>query len=314
MKKDIAIAPILLLIYKRSDTAIKVVERLRLIKPRKVFVAADGPKEGRLEDQALCEQTRAAVLAAIDWDCEVKTLFRDANLGCRKAVSSAISWFFSEVEAGIILEEDCYPSESFFPFCSHMLEQYKDDSRIGEISGHNSLGTWTGMGTGYHFSKTGSCWGWASWRRAWENFDINMTVWPEVRDKELLLDKIKLYDEAVYYTATFNSVFEGRIDSWAYIWNMYKILNSYLCIVPSVNLIRNIGFGEIGTHTQDLNATPSFRFQLHEIDMEELKVPTYFMVDEQFDQAVFNEVLMFNRKFSWKEKAKKSIKEVLNIH
>ena len=141
-----------------------------------------------------------------------------------------------------------------------------------------------------------------------------MTVWPEVRDKELLLDKIKLYDEAVYYTATFNSVFEGRIDSWAYIWNMYKILNSYLCIVPSVNLIRNIGFGEIGTHTQDLNATPSFRFQLHEIDMEELKVPTYFMVDEQFDQAVFNEVLMFNRKFSWKEKAKKSIKEVLNIH
>lgn len=287
---------------------------MRLVKPKQVFIAADGPRAERPEEKNLCEQARLQVVAAIDWECEVKTLFRESNLGCKKAISSAISWFFSEVEEGIILEEDCYAAESFFSFCSQMLEIYRHDTRVGEISGHNALGSWEGMGTGYHFSKTGSCWGWATWKRAWDTFDVHMPIWPEVKEQGLLYDKINLYDEAVYYEATFDSAYEGRVDSWAYIWNMYKLLNNFLCVVPSVNLIRNIGFDEIGTHTQDKNATPSFRFQLFEIEKASLADPIYFMVDEKFDQKVFNEVLMFHRKFSWKEKAKKTIKEALNIN
>src|SRR5258708_3549575 len=174
--------PILFLIFNRPFPTRRVFAEIRKARPAKLFVAADGPRPDKPEDLETCRETRE-IIKDIDWPCEVQTLFRDKNLGCGVAVSGAITWFFQNVEQGIILEDDCLPDPSFFPFCTELLERYKDDERILLISGNflQQKNKKFMVKASYYGTLIPHLWGWASWRRAWAKYDFNLTKWPEVK-------------------------------------------------------------------------------------------------------------------------------------
>jgi hypothetical protein len=203
--------PILFLIFNRPDTTQKVFNEIRKIKPRQLFVAADGPREDHPEDKEKCEQTRK-IIDQVDWDCEVKTLFRDKNLGCKHAVSGAINWFFKNVEQGIILEDDCLPDQSFFGFCQELLNKYKNNKQIFNISGNNFQdGMWRGDGS-YYFSKYFHCWGWATWADRWQNyFDIKMKNYPKFKEEKRIKELFSSKREIKFRMKNFENVYNNKM-------------------------------------------------------------------------------------------------------
>ena len=202
--------PVLFLIFNRPDTTQLVFDAIRQAKPSQLYVAADGPRENKPGETEKCEQTRR-IIGTVDWDCEVATLFRENNLGCKQAVSSAIDWFFSNAEEGIILEDDCFPSHSFFIYCQELLEYYRYDTRIMQICGLNVLREWNRNGYGYYYSNYGPVWGWASWRRAWKYYDVHMELWPEIREKRLYEDFCQNSDEAKFRVELYDRVYNCKI-------------------------------------------------------------------------------------------------------
>jgi len=240
--------PILLIIFNRLETTERVLPEIKKIRPKALFIAADGPRQDRIGENEKCEKVRNYVINNIDWDCRVKTLFRDKNLGCRLAVSSALDWFFTHVEQGIILEDDCLPDQSFFPYCEELLRYYKDNEKVFMISGNNFLLKRQIEKTSYYFSRLTHVWGWASWRRAWATYDINIKDYPEFI-KSKVIEKIwhsrNIRD---YWLQCFNMVYENKLDTWDYQWayNIWK--HDGICIAPCVNLVSNIGFGIDETH------------------------------------------------------------------
>ena len=246
--------PVLFLIFNRKETALTSLARIREVKPSRLFVAADGPRPTHPGEAERCEEVRRAVMGAIDWECEVKTLFRDHNLGCRKAVSEAITWFFDSVESGIVIEDDCVVSPSFFRFSEELLERYKDDSRILSISANCFQPPGSIKGASYYFSKYQHCWGWASWRRAWKLYDVKMEAWPAFRDSNGLAkfnEGCKIF--ARHFTRTFDACADGTVDSWAFLWLLTGWENGMLNILPSVNLSTNTGAGVNSTHMTESN-------------------------------------------------------------
>lgn len=241
--------PVLLLIFNRPDLTFKVFEEIKICKPLKLFIAADGPREGVVEDVERCARARE-IVGHVDWDCEVKTLFRQKNLGCRVAPSSAVNWFFENVEEGIILEDDCVPHFTFFKFCEELLKYYKDDKRIMMIGGSNFQFGRKRTEHSYYFSKYTFMWGWASWRRAWNYYDVDMKLWPKVRDSGLLLSILGNRREVSFWKNNFEQVYTRKKITWDYQWLFACWLQSGLVILPEVNLISNIGFTNSGTHTK----------------------------------------------------------------
>ena len=244
-------APVLLIGFNRPDFMAAQIDVVRSASPAKLYLAVDGPRKDRLEEIDLCESVRNCV-KFVDWSCEVKTLFRDENLGCRAGVSSAIDWFFENEESGIILEDDCSPSLDFFRFVSEMLVRYKDDTRIGEISGFETYGFQTNESDSYRFSACWGVWGWASWRRVWKYYDVNLSNWEN--------SFWKIVDEAPWsrrsrdiFRKALHYVFEGG-DTWDYQMQFLLLQNKMLTIVPRKRLIINIGIGGDGaTHTAGYN-------------------------------------------------------------
>ncbi|MDD5109201.1 MAG: glycosyltransferase family 2 protein [Candidatus Omnitrophica bacterium] len=248
MNKDKFDIPVLLLIFNRPDTTFKVFEQIKKCKPSKLFISADGPREGVAKDKEKCDQARK-IIEQIDWDCETKTFFRERNSGCRTALSSAVNWFFENVEEGIILEDDCLPDFTFFRFCKELLEYYRNDKRITMISGSNFQFGRKFTEYSYYFSRYTIIWGWASWRRAWKYYDVDMKLWPEVSEKRLLLNILEDRKEVSYWSNIFEKVYQRKIDTWDYQWLFACWLQNGIAIVPDVNLVSNIGFGSSGTHT-----------------------------------------------------------------
>jgi len=243
---------VLLLIFNRPIITRKIFESIRIAKPFKLYIAADGPRVDQNGESKLCEESRN-ITNHIDWDCEVKTLFRDTNLGCRTAVSSAIDWFFENEEEGIILEDDCLPSQSFFWYCQELLNYHRTDQRIMAISGSNFQACKKVTDYSYYFSRYNHCWGWASWRRAWKYYDHDMTHWHDfdkVQGLQALSDGNKYFEK--YWTRIFNSVSENRINSWAYRWTFSCWSQGGLTCLPEVNLVQNIGFSKSATHTKNM--------------------------------------------------------------
>jgi hypothetical protein len=238
---------VLFLVFNRPDVTSRVFEVITRVRPPRLYVAADGPRANRPDDVGKCNEVRS-IVSKVDWPCEVKTLFQRENLGCKLAVSSAITWFFKQEEEGIVLEDDCLPGLSFFWFCQELLERYRNDTRIWQICGFNPVATANGQ-EDYYFTKYGPVWGWASWRRAWSAYDESMSCWPDVRRKELYWDFCDSKREARWRRKLYDKVFSGEIDTWDYQWGFYKFINSGLCVSPTKNLIANIGFSEEATHT-----------------------------------------------------------------
>ncbi len=244
--------PVLFLIFNRPDATQKVFDAIRKIKPRRLYIAADGPRFGKQKDLDRCEETRR-ITEKIDWPCDVKRLYREKNLGCGKAVSSAINWFFQNVESGIILEDDCLPDKSFFSFSGRMLEKYKNDSEIMQISGDNFLEYKNQDRNSFMLSNYPHIWGWATWRRAWKKYDFDMKDWRQRN----LLQKVKFAKgglwNKIYWTAMFDAIISGAIDTWDFQWVNALMRNSGFSVVPGVNLVSNVGFRKDSSHTKSTN-------------------------------------------------------------
>lgn len=241
---------LLFLIFNRPNTTKIVFEKIRDAQPQKLYIAADGPRSGNHLDEMLCEQTRSLV-SHIDWPCEVKYLFQEKNLGCKKAVSSAIDWFFDNEDEGIIIEDDIVPANEFFGFCESMLSQYRNNSRVMMISGFNPIGA-NVISAEYFFSENPSIWGWATWKDRWKLYDLEMGDWSEKNYHKKNKGKYPIYVLEQYLEA-FEKTKLGLINTWDYQWTYAIQRNSGLAIKPFANLISNIGI--IGTHanTQDEN-------------------------------------------------------------
>jgi len=237
--------PVLFLIFNRPDLTRQVFGQIRKVKPRQLFVAADGPRVSHPDDVKKCDEARKVVMDMIDWECEVQTLFREQNLGCGLAVSGAITWFFEHVEMGIILEDDCYPDLSFFRFCAELLEYYKDDERVMHISGSNfQFGKKRGSSS-YYISKYPNVWGWATWKRSWKHYEHTITNQKKHQPRKIFNKK-----ELEYWDQILKSVMERSSDSWDYRWNYSIFRNNGNVIVANKNLILNLGYGENSTHTK----------------------------------------------------------------
>lgn len=278
--------PILLLIFNRMSTTVRVFEKIKAQKPKYLFIASDGSREGKENEQAEVEKIRKYVLDQIDWDCEVKTLFRDKNLGCGVAPYTAITWFFDHVEKGIILEDDCLPLPGFFEFCEEVLNYYKDDERIYEISGHNlQAGKVRGDGS-YYFSNYPGIWGWASWARAWKNYDYEMRDYEDfVRNNSIskVLPDIK---QRKFWMKLFNNA--KKLGSWwdyQWVYTIWK--NQGISIIPNANLVRNIGFDDGGTHTF---GTPKWYEKAIKgsMSLKEIKHPSSISVCDDADKYLFS--------------------------
>lgn len=239
--------PVLFLVFNRPDCTAKVFEALRLHKPKKLFIAADGFRLNKEGEKELCDEVRQIVVN-IDWECELRTLFRDNNLGCGKAVSSAINWFFEFVEEGIILEDDCLPSQSFFKYCSELLEKYKYNEDIYTISGNNFHGkSWSD--DSYYFSAYSHIWGWATWKRAWAKYDFNLHSMNDAQLYENLKHYFNRKLIVNYWFSNYKSMKYNPIDTWDYQWMFLVWYNKGVNILPNINLVQNIGFDENATHT-----------------------------------------------------------------
>lgn len=254
---------VLFLVFNRPEVTAQVFEAIRQAKPPRLYVAADGPRANRPGEAERCAEVRR-IATAVDWPCEVRTLFREKNLGCKVGVSSGIGWFFESEEEGIIVEDDCLPSQSFFWFCEALLEKYRNDTRVWQICGSAFVAEFASLrrDASYLFSKYGPIWGWASWRRAWTHYDPEMLNWPYMKEP-LWLDSA--YGDAKEKKAKRilgEKLYRNEIDTWDYQWGFTKNFQNALSIVPTRNLVVNVGFGPDATHTTSGNSPTQMRWEM----------------------------------------------------
>jgi hypothetical protein len=236
--------PIALFNFNRPKLTRRVFEIVRKVKPKRLLLVADGPRTDRPNDARLCAEVRA-VFDEIDWDCEVSRNFADTNMGSFKRNSSGLNWVFDTVEEAIILEDDCIPSLSFFPYCEELLERYRDDPRIGLISGNNFMQTAGEPGRdSYFFSAYALTWGWASWRSTWKQVDLSMSWWESKTGQEMLLALFPQPEEWKYWHKLYEAIHSGEMkNAWDYQLILTCFQHALLCVIPKANLISNVGFG-----------------------------------------------------------------------
>ncbi len=295
--------PVLFLIFDRPDSTQKVFERIRRVSPAELFIAADGPRPQDARMQKRCREARG-VVRNVDWDCRVHRLYRDNNLGCRKAVSSAIGWFFDNVEEGIILEDDILPADSFFWFCRELLGYYQNDTRVMHITGHNHLSRTNRYDrASYHFSKYTSIWGWATWRRAWQFYDVDIGSYPELKKNNQIKNLYTLAAEQRQMLGILDDVYTGKADIWSYQWNYAVRINNGVGVRPNRNLITNIGFTSQGRHTPGFVDKSFINNRARDIEVP-LRHPKVMIIDEDTDKSIFKR---FRKKSTLLAKFKKLI-------
>lgn len=272
--------PVALIIFNRPEPTARVFEAIRAAQPRQLFIIADGPRVGKVGEAERCAATRA-VVAQVDWECEVHHNYSDVNLGCRQRVSSGISWVFEHTEEAIILEDDCLPHPTFFAFCAEMLERYRHDQRVSSISGNNFQFGNQRAPYSYYFSRYTHIWGWATWRRAWAGFDPQLTLWPQVKASGVLKNLFAEPELADFWGARFQSILEGR-DTWDFQWQLHTWLQGGLNVLPNVNLVTNIGFGADATHTHAVNRLANIPLGVLDFPLHH---PPYLIRDALADQA-----------------------------
>ena len=278
------IAPVAFFIFNRPALTARVFERIRAARPGKLLVVADGPRPTRPDDAQLCATTRK-IVESPDWPCELITNFADENLGCRRRLSSGLNWVFEQCPEAIILEDDCVPCRSFFSFCSSMLSRYRDDARIMHVSGDNfGKGVRWGAGS-YYFSRYSFSWGWASWRRAWRYYDVNVSCWPAARKEGWLASILDDPLEVEYWTGTFDKLHRGEIDTWDYQWLFTCWCQSGLSILPNANLVTNIGAGPDALHFKEGHSTIGIPTR----ELDECVDPVVVIRDKEADRVAFEE-------------------------
>jgi hypothetical protein len=273
--------PIAFIVFNRPDTTLKVFEAIKKIKPRKLYVIADGPRESVPRERERCQATRA-ILDSIDWDCQVFKNYSEQNMGCGVRVSSGLSWAFENEDRLIILEDDTVPSEAFFFYCEELLEKYLFDTRIFTICGSNFF-TERGLDDdSYLFSQYGNPWGWATWKRVWQHYDYSMKKWPLFRDKGLMASVFKTVEESRRFTPMFDEFYQAPKNIWTIQGAFMIWSNGALSIIPAKNLVTNIG--NVGDHTSE---TGFFHFHKVGNNFRIEKHPDFIFANRYYDEYIF---------------------------
>jgi len=247
--------PVALIIFNRPHTTERVFAEIAKVKPLKLFVIADGPRADHPEDLKKCVAARA-IIEKVDWECDVLKNYSEANLGCGKRPATGIDWVFEHVDRCIIIEDDCIPHPTFFQCCDELLEKYKDDERVMQVCGTDLQFGQSQISCSYYFSRHNICFGgWATWRRAWKNFDIKIERWSSLRDTSWLKDFLREPLAVEYWQNIFDDAYKhaGDVDYWDYQWRFAFWCKGGLAIMPKQSLISNIGFGQAATHTTSAN-------------------------------------------------------------
>ena len=268
--------PVLIVLFNRPDKTRLLIDSIRQVKPQLIYVAADGPRLNKIDEDAKCNEVRSVIENELDWDCVVYKFYRDENVGCGVNVSEAITWFFENEEMGIILEDDCIPLPSYFNYMKTLLMKYKDDSKIMHINGY----TLTTMDSSYSyfFSKYSYSSGWASWRRAWSKFNFEIQ---ESEDEILNYFESKLlwFEKQFWLSRFILDKRESVKRVWALKWSYAIMKNNGICITPKFNLINNIGFDSEATNSTTFTADMS-----HTKDIEVIIHPAEVKIDSKFDK------------------------------
>lgn len=283
---------VLLIFFARPDTFEKVFEKVRAAKPKKLFLACDGPREGRADD---IEKTAACKKIAenIDWDCEVYRRYSEVNLGCGEGPQQAITWAFSHTESLVVLEDDCVPHDSFFPYMAEMLARYKDDTRIGLLSGFNHFADWDCGPYSYFYTKVGPMAGaWGSWKRVWDGYsyqieEINDPLVKRLMREDITLPRAKKGKIQYFEKTAARLKQQENISYWDVQFGFLKMYQSYLSIVPRFSLASNIGLGDGATHSVlTENPMPTIFFAPDRYLEFPLKHPPFVICDHRYDDAV----------------------------
>lgn len=273
--------PILFIIFNRPQIANQAFEVIKTVKPKYLYIASDAARDNKAGEDALVQQTRDMILHNIDWDCNVNTLFHSKNQGCGMGVYTAISWFFNHVNMGIILEDDCIVDRTFFFYMEELLIRYQNDDRIGMVAGTNPI-VLDHYQYSYLFSKYKSCWGWGTWKRAWNNMDIDM-VWRNSDISPSVLNNSGYRGKDISnWKSKLRYIDNNYVSAWDWQWYFSLSAQNQLCIYPSVNLVSNIGSDKNATHTSLSNITIKSGFILFP-----LKHPLYIVSNVEFDKLFY---------------------------
>ena len=288
MTDNIFPIPLSFHIYNRPGTTLRVFEQIKNLKPRTLFITADGPIKSVGRDNDKCQEVRL-IVDEIDWECEVFKNYSDFNKGSYKSTSEGISWVFQHVDRAIILEDDCIPHPSFFKFCHDLLDYYENDERIALISGNNFLFGKCQQRYSYYFSRYTHMWGWATWKRTWEQVDFKMKNWPEFRDRNGLEVIFRKKYEIMYWTQIMQNMYIGLGYHWDYLLLLSMFMNNQLAIRPGINLICNTGYGKGATHFQN-------KHKIHDVKASKICFPLIhppfickdIIADEHVDKYEFS--------------------------
>lgn len=273
--------PVALCVFNRPDTTRRVFDRVAEAEPPELYVVSDGPRPNVPDDESRVEEVRS-IVTEVDWDCRLHTDFATSNFGVRERLSTGISWVFEQTDEAIILEDDCLPHADLFRFCERMLDLYRGDERVMDVTGTNTQKRWKDDCQDYHFSFHGLIWGWATWADAWNEYDPEMSLWgdPEVRERvhDVMADDAQYrYTERLY-----NEVYRGELGTWDYQWGFAKQRNSGLSVVPSRNLVTNIGF-DSGTFHEDAEEDPRANLPTYGLEFP-LKRNKFVAPDRKYDR------------------------------
>lgn len=300
--------PVVFIIFNRFDTAERVFNAIAQAKPEKLFVIADGPRSNKPHEAKKCARVRS-LIEKVDWPCTVYKNFSDINLGCAPRIVSGLDWVFSQTDRAIILEDDCLPDSSFFYFCDELLEFYKDDKRIMQISGENKFHKTAPIQSSYYFTRSVEIWGWATWARAWKLRDIDMKTWPLLKKNKVLNALYPQKSAQYHFTRLFDKYYKKEISSWDGNWVYSVCKQSGFSIAPKNTLVENIGtdsvdathgnaksiYKNIDTHTMDFPLVhPDFIGVIPKIAAREEK---YRRIDQDMLPYPLNKWASYIRRF-----------------
>ena len=280
--------PVAIFFYRRPDHLKKVMEKVREARPPSLYGISDGAKNGDEEIKKGVEESRKVFREMIDWPCRWELLERGSNLGSYLSVSKGLDWVFEREGETIVLEDDTIPDPSFFRFTAELLDKYRNNPKVGAISGNNydDPQLWPGDQS-YRFTRYHHSWGWGTWKRAWHWFD---------REEKLLggLSRLRRENkvglsrrEWAYWERSFRHTYDKKLDAWDYRWTLSLWAQGMYCIVPRVNLVRNIGFDELATHTVERDFADLKMHTAHTMTFP-LRPPTALEPDARLDEGVFH--------------------------
>lgn len=282
--------PVLLIFFARPEPFAKVFKQVKAARPSKIYLYQDGPRHDHPKDIEGILACRKIALD-IDWNCEIHTFFQSENVGCDPSEYIAQKWMFKTEEMGIVLEDDDVPSLSFFPFCKELLEKYKDDERINMICGMNNTEVCEYTPYDYIFTTSGSICGWASWKRVIDTWDANYSILNDTFNLKQLIKYVNTFQDSANFIDTLKLHKQVGKAYYESILGASMFLNHRLNIVPSKNLISNIGITENATHSvSKLSMLPKsirkiFFMKTYEYTFP-LKHPPYVIDDVEFRKRI----------------------------